>query len=514
MRVCPTCSVAYQDGQSFCPKDGAELEPGPAGAVSETALGPGDVRDTPLADPPAGAIQDPDPLVGRVLGGLYRVLEPIGRGGMGVVYAVEHVHLGKKFALKVLSRTVARNASAIDRLRQEAIAASRIEHENIVDIVSFDTTPQGDVFIVMEYLRGESLARVLERGPLPLARAIEIGVQIARALQAAHDKDIIHRDVKPENVFICQRGSDAIIKVLDFGISKVKDAETERVRMTKTGELVGTPLYMSPEQARGETKLDARTDVYALGVILFEMLTGKTPFTGENYFQLLWKHSNETAPTLGSSRSGLAAPPALEAAVARALAKDPAERFSSMQELEDRLTSIAAQAGLTIPTVRQSLSPTPGVAQAARRPTGKLGLVALAAALAACLGFLLIGRADPPSKPAPTPRRVPEARGLGPSPVVSTQPATRQPARTVVVALASTPTGAEVFCGDRRVGATPTIDRVPRSAQALEYRFALRGFRETVYEVVPSADLAVDVRLQARPRGNTTAPPVGIKGTL
>lgn len=176
--------------------------------------------------------EGPDPMIGRVLSGLYKVDSRIGEGGMGTVYMAVHIHLDKPFAVKVLSDKVAANKSAIDRLKQEARAASSIDHDNIVRVVSFDATDDGRVFLVMEMLEGKSLADVIEPGPMALSRALPIAHQMCEALQAAHDGGIVHRDLKPENVFICRKRDSDFVKILDFGISKVKTAEAEQVRMT------------------------------------------------------------------------------------------------------------------------------------------------------------------------------------------------------------------------------------------------------------------------------------------
>jgi serine/threonine protein kinase len=237
-----------------------------------TAMGP-DEEDVPV-------VVEPDAWVGRVLSNVYRVEQKIGEGGMGAVYLARHIHLQKPYAIKVLTTTVANNGQAVERLKQEAIAASSIEHDNIVDVVNFDRADDGSVFIVMELLRGESLHARLARGPMAPSEALPIAWQICAALGAAHARGIVHRDLKPENVFLAKRGDGERVKVLDFGISKVKSAEADGVRMTRTGQLVGTPLYMSPEQAKGEQDIDLRVDVYALGVMLYEMLVGAPPSTG------------------------------------------------------------------------------------------------------------------------------------------------------------------------------------------------------------------------------------------
>ncbi|MDQ3035728.1 MAG: serine/threonine protein kinase, partial [Myxococcota bacterium] len=336
--------------------DGVELDvsaghPG----FATTAYGAGDVRDTPRIPSKSEEGAAVDPWIGRVLSNVYRVEGKIGEGGMGTVYSARHVHLGKQYAVKVLGALIAANATAIERLKQEAIAASSIDHDNIVEVISFDRYADGAVFIVMEYLRGENLADRVERGPIPLHQALAIAHQIASALEKAHDAGIVHRDLKPENVFLAKKGDGERVKVLDFGISKVKSADAEQVKMTRTGQLVGTPLYMSPEQARGETDIDRRVDVYALGVILYEMLTGSPPFEGRNYFELLWKHGNEDPQPLKRRNANVHIPDEVEAVVLRALAKSRDERFGTMGELAAALAIAAPD--VPVPTSTASLPP-------------------------------------------------------------------------------------------------------------------------------------------------------------
>lgn len=322
------------DAAEFAPThealEGDQVDTGPVppmdrARVAALALAATAAERGPVVDVPT------DPWIGRTLSGLYVVEKKLGEGGMGAVYVARHVHLGKQYAVKVLTAAVAMRREAVDRLRQEAIASSSIEHDNIVDVISFDRYEDGSVFIVMELLRGESLADRLARGGLEVRDAVSIALDVASALDAAHELGIVHRDLKPDNVFLAQRGETRRVKVLDFGISKVKVAESEQVRVTRTGQLVGTPLYMSPEQARGEVDVDRRVDVYALGVMLFEMLTGAPPFDGRNYFELLWKHGNETAPSMRARRPELDA--ALDDVVLKALAKPRDERHATMAEM-------------------------------------------------------------------------------------------------------------------------------------------------------------------------------------
>jgi serine/threonine-protein kinase len=391
----------------------------------------------------------------------------------------------------------------------------------------------------MEMLRGEDLATLLGRGPLALDRAIPIALQICGALGAAHAAGIVHRDLKPENVFLVKRGDFDFVKVLDFGISKVKSADAEQVRMTKTGQLVGTPLYMSPEQARGESDIDKRVDVYALGVMLYEMLTGVPPFEGDNYFQLLWKHGNEPAQPMRARNPNMYIPDALEDVVARALAKKRDERFQSMEELEaalvaatPELASLPAQrlSGRPQSLTPSSLRPSGGASQipaAARsnrpadalrdtigesRPAGRPRAVLIGAGVAALLvagvGVALAfgggsdGSDAPPivAQPIAPVAQPPAALPVEPPQAPTAVPAVAEidagPAQ-VTVRIASTPPGAMVWDGDARLGETP-LDASLEAGRSLELRFTLAGYGEARRAVVPAEGASVEVALRPR----------------
>ncbi len=246
-----------------------------------------------------------DPLIGATLGGLYHVERLIGVGGMGRVYQATHVHLGKAYAVKVLSEGRAKQPDATERFLREAKAATRIEHDHIVKVVNFDSDDAHRLFIVMELLEGENLADRIDRGALPIDEAIEIARQTGDALQAAHEAGIVHRDLKPENIFITQKDSRDFVKVLDFGISKIKNPDHGDPKLTATDQIVGTPLYISPELARGMATVDHRTDIYALGVIMYEMITGSPPFTGsEPLSAAVQARQRGAGPTVAAQQEG------------------------------------------------------------------------------------------------------------------------------------------------------------------------------------------------------------------
>jgi serine/threonine-protein kinase len=338
--------------------------------------------------------QAPDPLVGTTLDARYRVLRVIGEGGMGVVYEAQHVLIEKHVALKVLRDTFTSRPDVVERFRQEAKSVSRIGHPNIVDVSDFGETPSGQSYIVMEMLFGEDLADVLSRERvLPPSRAVRIVYQVARALHATHKKEIVHRDLKPENIYLIERdGVTDIVKVVDFGVAKMNDASATSTgrKLTRTGMIFGTPEYMSPEQALGRP-FDHRVDIYALGAILFELLTGRVPFTGENFMEILAHHGHTPLPAMSSVNAAINISPALEAVVLRALSKEPGCRYQSMGELAEALRatpempalehgeltgpqpldpqpSAAAIAAPARTRARSSLAPTPviGIARARR----------------------------------------------------------------------------------------------------------------------------------------------------
>ena len=270
-----------------------------------------------------------DSLIGNTLD-RYKILSLIGKGGMGVVYEAEHTQLGKRVAIKLILEKYANDVEAIARFQREALAASRIGNPHIIDVSDIGTAPDGRTFVVMELLTGLPLSRVLEQsGPMPPWRAVMIMRQVLRAVGAAHGKGIVHRDLKPDNIFLLsQDDQQDFVKLLDFGISKIVDNEASvaATKLTVTGMVIGTPLYMAPEQAMGN-EIGHQADVYACGVMLYEMLTGKPPFEGATYPVLVAKLLTQDPPRIDTVRAGL--PRTLVAAVHRALEKEPANRFST-----------------------------------------------------------------------------------------------------------------------------------------------------------------------------------------
>jgi serine/threonine-protein kinase len=277
--------------------------------------------------------------------GAYTILRRIGAGGMGEVYLAEHVHIGRKAAIKMLLPELSSRADVVARFFKEARATGQLKHPGIIEILDCDVHPSGSAYIVMEYLAGENLGQYLARAGSFAAHprtAAAIAGQIASALAAAHGKGIIHRDLKPDNVFLAptpEAGTPVDVKILDFGIAKLVGEDTAPARQTRTGTLLGTPIYMSPEQCRGTGRIDHRTDIYSLGCVIFEMIGGRPPFVRAGLGELIAAHLGEEPPELSSIVPST--PAVLGALVGRMLAKDPDRRPVSMgdivREIEDLL---------------------------------------------------------------------------------------------------------------------------------------------------------------------------------
>jgi serine/threonine-protein kinase len=363
-----------------CPNTGLTLPPEPrpkAAAIRVAAIRrqinelPPPVKPPPAWDVPSahappeegtatkiGSRADNRNLVGHLVGGRYRIKGMLGQGGMGTVYDAEHLGLGREVAVKVLSPSQAKKRVAVKRFQQEARAAGAIGHPNICEVYDLGILEDGSPYLVMEKLVGQTLAdRIAKEGGLPFEDVVEIVSQVLSGLIAAHEKGIVHRDIKPENIFLARRlAGPPIIKLLDFGVSKMmREFSTgeDSLDLTRTGMVMGTPYYMSPEQARGERNLDGRVDVYACGVVMYEALAGKRPFIAPNYNALLLSIINTTARPLRELRPNI--PPELEKLIERAMAKSRDQRYASSRDFLNELLPRTAPR-----SARAKERPTPG----------------------------------------------------------------------------------------------------------------------------------------------------------
>ena len=318
---------------------------------------------------PGHTLPPPSSLVGSTLSERYRVDKLVGEGGMGTVYLAEHMLMRKRVAIKVLHPEMTRLPEVVARFEREAMAAAHIEHPNVAAATDFGKLPNGAFFLVLEYVEGTSLRQAIAEGPMETSRAVHIAEQIASALGRAHQLGIVHRDLKPDNVMLVTRDDDAdFVKVLDFGIAKVPvgemDPGVKHSTLTQSGMVYGTPEYMSPEQALGQSDVDGRADLYALGVILFEMLTGSRPFDHESKVKLLGMHLTSEVPSM--KERGADVPAALDSVVHRLMSKDAKDRFDNAKDVLEALDfamsrgarkeSLPPPAGMSIPTPLKTMA--------------------------------------------------------------------------------------------------------------------------------------------------------------
>ena len=319
-KICPTCGTEYPADERFCPRDGSALKA-------------------------QGGSTD---LIGSIIADRYLVLSKLGEGGMGQVYLAEHVKMGRKSAVKVMNPGTVNDADAISRFNREAANASRISHQHAAQVYDFGETPDGLIYLAMEYVEGEPLTDILARdGALPPERAGEIVRQTAEALAVAHDMGIVHRDLKPDNIMITKSrdGSD-LVKVVDFGIAKAMNVEAQMV--TRTGLVVGTPEYMSPEQIAGDP-LDGRSDIYSLGLVAFNILTGRLPFLSKTAQESVIMRLTEPPRRLAEIRPEVPWSPAVQAVMDRALQRDANLRYALASEFGRALSAAVREQPTAFP---------------------------------------------------------------------------------------------------------------------------------------------------------------------
>ena len=500
-------------------------------------------------------------LIGTRVGN-YEVKEKLGEGGMGAVYMGEHPLIGKRVAVKVLLDELTTNEALVTRFFHEAKAANDIRHQNIVDIIDFgklDKEGGGKiVYLVMELLEGKSLAARLDEAPrLTLEEVRHVLQQCCSGLAASHAKGIIHRDLKPDNLFLVPRGGDPnFVKILDFGIAKLTTTSTTNAK-TRTGTLIGTPAYMSPEQCAGRGTIDARSDIYALGIVMYEMLTGHVPFKGEGFGDIVVAQLTETAKKPSEMRADI--PPAIDAIVMKSIAKEAKDRFQSMEEFRvalgdpakfaaspDAVAQIGAAmaaptASVPVPVIIDSPSgsksasttdqatlvatkkpnttlsgaaaessavrePLPQQAARSRR-VAVIGASAAVVAAAGVIAILKLGGGGPTVQPQPTVTAPPVTTPAPPIAAVA-PPKIEQ----VEVAVKSDPPGAQVVRADGViVGVTPVTMKLDKGSPALDVQLSLDGYRPEKRTIVSDVNRELDVNLLKAPKAHAATKPVATK---
>jgi len=476
------------------PRTSGSLEEGSLLQVGAVLLSV--ARRSMTAPPGMAASEDEEPPLapGTVVAERYRIQELVGRGGMGAVYRAEHLTLGNTVAVKVLRGSHGAHPDIVRRFQREAVAASQIRHPGIVEVTDFGRTPDGRFYLAMEFVDGETLARRLARaGAFPPTEAIELVRELAKALGAAHARGIYHRDIKPENVLL---GADGNAKLADFGIARLAEGPRD-ARETAAGLIFGTPQYMSPEQAAGQRQ-DGRSDVYALGVLLHELLTGAPPFVGASATHVLAAHLLSPVPHLPAQGPHGPIPSTLADLVARMMAKAAAERPATMAEVEAALDAVLAGHELPAPsapprTLRRSWVVAAGLAVAAVMG-GTLLVLASRDRPAPAPPQATVTPLTPPPSPSPPPTQ--EATPA-PSPApVATSPAPARPERPapVRVELRSTPAGARVSLRGRALGRTPLSVRLQPDTTVLLV-FEAPGRLSIAERVRPRPGLVVTAHL-------------------
>jgi len=528
---------------------------------------PGPVTPAPTPAPTFGTgpvfVAPPDPLLGQTLAGRYLIQRKLGEGGMGAVYLAIHTLLEKQVALKVLHGEFARKPDLVERFMQEAKSASRIRHENVIDISDFGVTPDGFVFFAMELLQGHDLHEEISRArlagvPIPWERSRPIFLQICSALAAAHAQGIVHRDLKPENIYLIEfLGNKDFVKLLDFGIAKLTEVSEGDRKLTRTGMLFGTPEYMSPEQARGDN-VDHRVDIYAMGCILYQLIVGKVPFEAENFMGILSQHLTETAPPIDPAvLARVGAPPELAAIIERALAKHRDERWATIDDMANAIRALHGEAQQPVHDVRvpraqsavaavqpqQPQQPQSGPAGRVKtkwtgnlhvaieevappRPRSLAPWIAVGAILVAGGAIAAYVLTRPPrTVPAPGPGSAIEIVGSAPptdGSATEVKPPDVAPLppvpSQVQLHLATKPAKANVFelgATEVRLGATPLDIEISGGRTARRYAIRLKGYQDKIVELTPDhtpIEWSTDLVRGASSSGNLAVEVVGPDG--
>ncbi|WP_224367245.1 TonB family protein [Hyalangium versicolor] len=492
--------------------------------------------------PEASGTPGGDPLIGRNLNGRFSIVEPIGVGGMGKVYRAMQAPLDRVVALKVLNPSFpsTKDPGFQQRFLREASLTSKLRHPSTVTVIDYGQTDDGIYYIAMEYLEGRTLAQVLaQSGPLPWSRVISIVQQVCRSLREAHAMGIVHRDLKPANIMLLNESDQDLVKVLDFGLVKsiapVNEGEAPlSPEITQSGTFLGSPQYMAPEQARNVA--DARSDIYSLGVVMYQMLQGRPPFIARDHLELIFSHCKEPPPPFNSLRPHIPVPHDIEAVVMRCLEKDPARRFQSMDEMLEAMRSANMAAGGHSGIFKRPGGGTTGphasppfatagapdtnastlaldisvevpeaVAKTRRRKVMVMGGLAAGAVVVGLVAtvFMMRSREVPPAAPVKV-----ETATVAPVPATPPPPAP-EPAQAapqmVRLRLMSEPTGAHVYYQGKERGVTPFLLEIPAGGDGTvtaELTFALEGYQTETVMTGGSGDVVLSQKLQKRRPGS------------
>ena len=470
---------------------------------------------------PAPGSDPNDIMIGQILADRYQITKKLGEGGMGTVYMATHTLLEKQVALKVLHGEFARKADLVERFMQEARAASRIRHENVIDISDFGATAEGQVFFAMELLTGFDLHQVIAKAKaaktaIPWDRSRHIFLQICAALSAAHSHGIVHRDLKPENIYLVDfLGQKDFVKLLDFGIAKLTESTDGDRKLTKTGMLFGTPEYMSPEQARGEP-IDHRVDIYAMGCILYQMLTGRVPFEADNFMGILSMHLTEESPQVDLSLlASVGAPPEMAQIIDIALAKNREDRWQTIDDMANAIRSLHGEAQVEVqaPQVPLVTSQQMATASATRQRTQWTGSLQMPmeespkakgksskGLMIGLLSVVVLGGGGAAAYFATRPSA---------APVATVAPPSNAPLPKMVhFKLTSEPPGATVMENDKPAGKTPYEADLQGSHDVRRYQIHLEGFGDKIVELKPEADVDWPTKLTPIVAGQAAIAPV------
>lgn len=483
------------------------------------------------------SVSEKDPLIGKTINNRFNILFRIGSGGMGVVYKGKQEGIDRFVAVKVLHKDLSGELKAAGRFKVEALAVSRLNHPNTIRIYDFGTTDDGIMYIAMEFLEGRELNKVLrEKGVLPVKTALHITKQIASSLAEAHQKGVIHRDLKPGNIFLCKVGGDEnFVKVLDFGLAKLRLSDSPEQNLTQSGVIFGTPRYMAPEQGSG-VQVDHRCDLYSLGIITYEMLTGQTPFNADNPVAILIQHAQDPPPPFALVRPDIDVPEPVEAFVMRCLAKKPEQRFQSAEEiiaeigkLEAILTGRHAHVVYvdkprqvpktyssdsefrTVPDTRDLMNKY-YKGEKKRAPLSFYFVAAMFAGVILAFGTWFILFKTEKAEPVPvtltsTIEKVDNIEKLSPKEV--TEPPRR---RHISLRFISNPPGADVILDNKILGKTPFVHEFEANGEEKRFIFRLNGHKDTTTTASLTMDQVINVAMiKAQPpptKPTKTAPPV------